>query len=390
MSATYIGLRGKLASGNLWRLPGPGVTFSAMKRAWRAALALLIATFATPLFAATDQERAAAREAAGAGLAAFGEGDFEKALEFLERAESIVHAPTHWLYIARARAQLGMLVEAREAYQRVINEALPENASEAFTASQALARRELEEVNASVAKLTVVARAEEGSLEELKVTIDGAPLSEALLGLAVPANPGERVVRAEAAGRLPLEMTVTLAETEERELVLILETDPNAVVPVEPAQATPFEDPAGDAPAPSNHSVEIADSGSDVAVDGTRRTAGWISLGAGAALVGAGAVVGILSWRQRDRARNDESLCPDFKCSSEGLEKIEAAHTKAVIADISMGTGIFAAAVGTYLIFTSPATSASSEGPELADVGAPTLTPMLGADGGGLSLVGNF
>src|SRR5690348_5663659 len=66
--------------------------------------------------AATDQERAGARSAASEGIQAFQDGQTEKALKLLEQAESIVHAPTHLLFIALSRAKLGKLVEAREAY----------------------------------------------------------------------------------------------------------------------------------------------------------------------------------------------------------------------------------------------------------------------------------
>src|SRR5579883_2443273 len=56
-------------------------------------------------------------------------GDEERAAA---RAEALVHAPTHLLYIARTEAKLGQLVEASETYARIQHEALAPDAPKAF------------------------------------------------------------------------------------------------------------------------------------------------------------------------------------------------------------------------------------------------------------------
>src|SRR4051812_5156740 len=66
--------------------------------------------------AQTDHDRAAARSAAEAGADAFEQGHFERSLEFFGRAEQLVHAPPHLLYMARSFVKLGRLVDARETY----------------------------------------------------------------------------------------------------------------------------------------------------------------------------------------------------------------------------------------------------------------------------------
>ncbi|MGC4065119.1 MAG: hypothetical protein QM784_10830 [Polyangiaceae bacterium] len=61
------------------------------------------------------------------------------------RAEKLVHAPTHLLYIARSNVKLGYLVRAQEAYQQLIREQLGASAPQAFRDAQGAAERELAE-----------------------------------------------------------------------------------------------------------------------------------------------------------------------------------------------------------------------------------------------------
>jgi len=56
---------------------------------------------------ADDENRAAARSAAVAGATAMNEGRFAEAADLFTRAEALVHAPTHLLYLARTQVKLG-------------------------------------------------------------------------------------------------------------------------------------------------------------------------------------------------------------------------------------------------------------------------------------------
>src|SRR5579862_1437501 len=86
--------------------------------------------------AQTDEARAAARAAATEGLHALQEGRFKDAVDLCTRAESLMHAPTHLLLIARAQAKLGNLVEAQEAYIKIERDHLAPNAPRAFMDAQ--------------------------------------------------------------------------------------------------------------------------------------------------------------------------------------------------------------------------------------------------------------
>ena len=81
-----------------------------MYKAFPGFLALALLTAAPMADAQTNSERAGARAAAGEGLKAFNEGRHAEAIDLFTRAESLVHAPPHLLYIARANEKLGWLV----------------------------------------------------------------------------------------------------------------------------------------------------------------------------------------------------------------------------------------------------------------------------------------
>jgi len=57
-------------------------------------------------FAQSDEQRAGARTLATEGAQAFNESRFKDAVDLFSKAESLVHAPPHLLFMARAHAKL--------------------------------------------------------------------------------------------------------------------------------------------------------------------------------------------------------------------------------------------------------------------------------------------
>ncbi len=64
------------------------------------ALGAILAVIPAPASAQTDEERAGARAAGLAGLEAYQAGKYDQAVDYFGRAESLMHAPTHLLYLA--------------------------------------------------------------------------------------------------------------------------------------------------------------------------------------------------------------------------------------------------------------------------------------------------
>ncbi|HKO47452.1 MAG TPA: hypothetical protein VJV79_07005 [Polyangiaceae bacterium] len=167
----------------------------------------------------TDLERATAREAANSGRAAFEAGQYEKAIDQFTRAEQLVHAPPHLLFLARAQAKLGKLVAARETYLKIGRETLKPNAPKAFNDAQASAAQELPAVDARLPYVTVTLHG--ATSEGVTVDMDGTTLPAAMIGLPLPTDPGRHVFKASGAATSE-PVTVTVAEADKQNVLLEL------------------------------------------------------------------------------------------------------------------------------------------------------------------------
>src|SRR5579859_3817898 len=100
-------------------------------------------------------DRATARELGLDGQAALDRKDYATAEDRFRRADALFHAPTLLLGFARAEAGLGKVVNASEAYNRIIREGVAPGASEAFTHALESAKAEAGAVQARIANVTV-------------------------------------------------------------------------------------------------------------------------------------------------------------------------------------------------------------------------------------------
>lgn len=189
---------------------------------WASMLAALVAltSSAGGAYAQTDEEKAAARELAKQGAEAFAAGKHTEALDYMTRAEALVHAPPHLLYIARAQAALGKMVAARETYLKITREELAASAPRAFKDAQAQAKEEMAAIEPKIAQLRIVVEGAGG--RKVNVKLDGQPVSPALVGVHRPVDPGKHVATAYPMGLSPVEQTVELKEGEKGEIKLVI------------------------------------------------------------------------------------------------------------------------------------------------------------------------
>lgn len=278
-----------------------------------------------------------------AGADAFDKRDFATALERFQRAEALYKAPSISVMVARCLAQSGRLVEAVDKYETTLRMPLEAGAPEAFQRAVAEATVEVEGVRARVARLEVRAPAEPPA--GLEVTLDGAAIPPALLGVPKPVDPGVHRVVARAAGRQPFSYELTLTEAERQTVEIVL--------PPLAAVATRSETPA---PAPKQAGPSVLS----------------ISLlaGGGVALT-VGAVTGLVALNHKGKL--DEACNPG--CPSDMSSNIDAFRLNRTISYVSFGVGLAAAGVGTYLLLHQ-----SSSGQQ---VGALVLP-------GGAALAGSF
>jgi len=158
--------------------------------------ASLVASFLLSLsglaHAQTDQERSAARAAGEVGLQAYSAGNWQKALIYFRKAQSIVDSPTHLLYIARSEAKLNHLVEAREAYIKLDRSALPPNASDAFRQAKEMGLTELPAIETRLPYVTLYVT---GGITT-QIVVDQTELPVSAVGVPFPINPGEHIFQA--------------------------------------------------------------------------------------------------------------------------------------------------------------------------------------------------
>jgi hypothetical protein len=202
-------------------------------RSWLCAVAVALASgLAAPALAAGSlADREAARSIAGKAYELFEAGDYRRAIDLFRQADARFHAPTHSLYVARAQAKMGQLIEAKGTYERVLEEKLAADAPPPFKEAQANARTELVEVQARTPSLVVslASPAPPGA----SVVIDGEPLAADDVGRALARNPGTHLVSAEAPGMVRVERAVILAAGggEQRVALLLAPPASASVVP---------------------------------------------------------------------------------------------------------------------------------------------------------------
>lgn len=246
-------------------------------------------------WAQTDEQRAGARTLATEGAQAFNEGRFKDAVDLFSKAESLVHAPPHLLFMARAHAKLGQFVRAREAYLKIVKEQLPPNAPQAFRDAQASADEERKQVEPHIGKLTVKIEGAE-TAKDLSVQIDGQPFPNVLLGVPQPMDPGSHSVTATATGFKAAPATATLKDAGQGSVTVKLEVDPSAAPVAAPVSAAPSSGPTlsiGPGSAPSDSAATKPATG--------LRTGAYVGLGVGAV----GLVLGTVFVAKSAANRND-------------------------------------------------------------------------------------
>ena len=323
--------------------------------------------------AQTDLERATARETADAGRAQFDAGHYAEAIDSFTRAQQLVAAPPHLLYIARAEAKLGRLVEAHENYLKITRETLPPKPPKAFTEAVRAAEREIEAVDARLAYVTIAFKGAPAS--GVSVQMDRVTLPSAMVGIPFPVDPGSHAFQASGTSAQSAPVTVTLSEGEKETVTLTLHAiaapPPPPVAENGPTKVTSEPPPVAD----SAHS-----SGSGL------RVASYVALGVGAVGLGVGGYFLVKSSNTRDSANSAFNAC-DPGCTAPQISQIGSTDAQAdqqrnVGIGALVGGGVVAITGITLLIVSSGASTPPAQSHALR------VTPVLGM--GSLGLRGVF
>src|SRR5262249_8762546 len=149
--------------------------------------------------AQSDADKATARALATEASDAFDRKDYATAADKFARADKLYHVPTLALGLARAQAALGKLVAAQETYTTIVREGPPPKANDAMLRAIEDAKKELAALEPRVP--WVVLRIEGPS--DPKVVLDGAPVSNATLGVKRAIDPGNHKLEASGEGFAP-------------------------------------------------------------------------------------------------------------------------------------------------------------------------------------------
>jgi hypothetical protein len=89
------------------------------------------------------------------------------------------------------------------------------------------------------------------------------------------------------------------------------------------------------------------------------RTAAYLAFGLGAAGIGAGSVLGVMTLNQHDTLKN---ACPDDACPRDQQEDLDAAKRLGNFSTIAFGVGAASLVLGTVLYFTASPSSVDHAG----------------------------
>jgi hypothetical protein len=255
-----------------------------------ALVGVLLAASSTA-WAQSDEQRANARALADQGVQAFSEERWQDAVDLFERAESLVDAPTHLLFGARAHGKLHHYVKARELYLRIIRQQLGPDSPRAFRNAQTSAGEELKDIEPHIGQLTISLRGVDPKVA--KVTMDGTVVQSVLIGVSRPIDPGEHQIQAEAPGFAAQTKALTVGDGAKSSVVLELvpgESPAGAVSlsPVDAASGSPAAVPLLSPGTPPSDGTPV-DDGKPGATNG-KRVGAYVAFGVAAVGVGVGAL----------------------------------------------------------------------------------------------------
>ena len=285
------------------------------------ALALVPATALAAPPEAKVETKSTARLQADRGYELFEAGKFAEAAQAFRQAEAIFHAPTLVFAIARAESKAGHLLEARTLYKQVIAEKLAPSAPPEFQGAQESSRGELATLEARIAHVVITVNG--GAGRAFVVSLDENVVGISALEKPIEVDPGAH----------QLVVLPDHGATEKR-TVTVVEGGTESV--------------AIDLPPPVIH-----------ALDGLRPPPqsrdllkpALLSLGAGAAGIGIGAILGGITL---SKASEIKSHCAGDVCPAAQRSAADSAGTTATISTVAFIVGgVFAATGGALLVLRS-------------------------------------
>jgi hypothetical protein len=312
-------------------------------------LGAALALSAVPAFAQAPQE-AAAQVRFGKGRDLFMDKKYAEAIVEFRAASELFASPNTRLYIARCERELGHPGRAYVEFTRAASDAADRARSDPkYATTRDNARQEAQALEGKFGRLTVKAKDATG----ITVTVAGAPLGAAALGVATPIDPGNVEIAATAKGKLAFKKMVAVKAGETAEVSIALEADPAATVPENPppdpgtgtgtGTGTGNTGTIAENSNPPPDAVEVERRGGGV------RVAGIFVIGAGVAGFVGFAVFASVAQSQYDQLKTLKSTCASSaKCPppESVTSRVDEGMRNQTIANVALGIGIGAFIVG--------------------------------------------
>ncbi|MBS2012392.1 MAG: hypothetical protein JST00_05875 [Deltaproteobacteria bacterium] len=306
----------------------------------------------------TAAETAAARTLGQDGVMLADQGKCAQAIEKLERAEKLRHAPTTAVRLGECEINVGKVIAGTERLQRLLREGLPNNPPKSFVTAMDRAQRVLDAGLPKIASLRVTLRAPKDA--KPTVTVDDEPMKEALIGTDSPVDPGPHVVTAKAVGFLNATEKVDLKDGETRGITLTLQPDPS-YKPEPPPK-----------PAPSTTTTAPPPVAADTGSSSSASVLPWVAFGIGAVGLGVGAVTGIIVAGKKSDL--DSGCLADGRCPPGQRSTLDSANSMATVSTIGFVVGGVGIAAGVVLLVTGTGRGSSTTGSPKA----PGVKPIVG------------
>jgi hypothetical protein len=329
--------------------------------------------------AQSDADRAQARDLGQQAYAAMDAKDYAKAADLFRRADALYHAPTILLGLARAEVHLGKYVEASEHYRRIALEGAPPGAPQPIRDAVDAAKKELTDAEAHRAKATINVKGP----DQPNVTMDGAPISMAALGVERLVNPGPHAVHVTATGWKDADQSFTVSAGGTAQVTMLMEAAAAAAPAAVPAApAAPVTGPTSSTATPSTGGDQATAPDTTAAPSGGPwKTLGWIGIGVGGAGIVVGAVTGALASSKKSTASG--SPCASGPCAQSDLTTYQSDrdsyYTMGTISTIGFIAGGVLAAGGAALLLFGP------HGEQSAPAAAAWVSPFVGPGSAGVT-----
>jgi hypothetical protein len=308
--------------------------------------------------AQTDEQRKTARDLMDQGDERVEHKDYAAALTLYRAAHDIMNVPTTGIEVARSLANLGKLVEARDAALEVLNIPETPNEPKPFTIARVAAEQLVRDLTQQIPTLRVVLGPAKAA-QSASLRIDGVLTPQALT-VAHPLNPEPHTLEVTAPGFEPVELRVVLVVGGRESLRLEMQPLPAATV------ALPPPEPARPVAVPALSPTRSAESHRPWY---STSVATWIGLGVVGAGVVTGSVAGLVAFDRVDAARQ---YCEGNRCTPEARADRDAALSAATVSNI----GWIVAGAGAVFTVTSFVLSRSSATP------TSSIGLAAGSDGG--------